>query len=342
MTTQSSQLAGQKPSFELNNPPADGISNLRYSPDSAMLLVSSWDSQVRVYDVIANSLKEQYSHKAAVLDCSWVDNSTVISGSLDKTVKRYDLQTKQSEIIGNHDEAVRCVEWNDTRQVVITGSWDKSIRLWDLRAQHCQQQFTLPNKIFTMAHHQNRLVVGTAARCVEVFDLAAGITNGPEQSRESVLKYQTRCIRCFPDGEGYALSSTEGRVAMEYFNPDPEVQKLKYAFKCHRTARSQPGGTVDIVYPVNVIEFHPEYGTFATGGCDGRVNIWDGKNKKRICQFPAFKTSISALAFNGDGSQLAIAASYTYEEGEKEHEPDAIWIRNMSESEMKPKPRVVQ
>jgi cell cycle arrest protein BUB3 len=53
-----------------------------------------------------------------------------------------------------------------------------------------------------MAVNQDRLVVGTAGRCVEIFDLGAGISNGPEQSRESVLKYQTRCIRCFPDGEG--------------------------------------------------------------------------------------------------------------------------------------------
>lgn len=26
------------------------------------------------------------------------------------------------------------------------------------------------------------------------------------------------------------------------------------------------------------------YGTFATGGCDGFVNVWDGTNKKRLYQ----------------------------------------------------------
>ena len=38
-------------------------------------------------------------------------------------------------------------------------------------------------------------------------------------------------------------------------------------------------------------------GTFATGGCDGVVNIWDGENKKRLSQFPAYPTSIASLAF---------------------------------------------
>ncbi len=32
----------------------------------------------------------------------------------------------------------------------------------------------------------------------------------PMENRESNLKYQTRCIRCFPNKQGYVLSSIEG------------------------------------------------------------------------------------------------------------------------------------
>lgn len=46
----------------------------------------------------------------------------------------------------------------------------------------------------------------------------------PEQERESSLKFQTRCVRCFPDATGYALASVEGRVAMEYFDAADSVQ----------------------------------------------------------------------------------------------------------------------
>jgi len=41
---------------------------------------------------------------------------------------------------------------------------------------------------------------------------------------------------------------------------------------------------VDVVFPVNVVAYHPGFGTFATGGGDGVVNIWDGNNKKRLFQ----------------------------------------------------------
>ena len=42
-------------------------------------------------------------------------------------------------------------------------------------------------------------------------------------------------------------------------------------------------------------------------------------SRKRIYQYRKFPTSISALDFSPDGSQLAIAVSYTYEEGEREY-----------------------
>lgn len=57
------------------------------------------------------------------------------------------------------------------------------------------------------------------------------------------------------------LSSIEGRVAVEYLDPSPEIQKKKYAFKCHRIKK----GGIEYIYPVNAISFHSKYNTFATG-----------------------------------------------------------------------------
>jgi cell cycle arrest protein BUB3 len=48
--------------------------------------------------------------------------------------------------------------------------------------------------------------------------------------------------------------------------------------------RLKDANNADIIYPVNAIAFHPIHGTFATGGSDGIVNVWDGANKKRLCQ----------------------------------------------------------
>ncbi|CAH6793234.1 Bub3 [Phodopus roborovskii] len=118
--------------FKLNQPPEDGISSVKFSPNtSQFLLVSSWDTSVRLYDVPANSMRLKYQHTGAVLDCAFY---------------------------------------------------------------------------------------------------------------------------------GYVLSSIEGRVAVEYLDPSPEVQKKKYAFKCHRLKENN----IEQIYPVNAISFHNIHNTFAT------------------------------------------------------------------------------
>ncbi|XP_034196869.1 mitotic checkpoint protein BUB3.2 isoform X1 [Prunus dulcis] len=327
------------PGRELSSPPSDGISNLRFSNHSDHLLVSSWDKTVRLYDASANVLRGEFKHGGPVLDCCFHDDSSGFSAGADNTVRRLVFSSSKEDILGRHDAPVRCVEYSYAAGQLITGSWDKTLKCWDPRGASGQERtlvgtYPQPERVYSLSLVGNRLVVATAGRHVNVYDLRN--MSQPEQRRESSLKYQTRCVRCYPNGTGYALSSVEGRVAMEFFDLSEASQTKKYAFKCHR--KSEAGR--DIVYPVNAIAFHPIYGTFATGGCDGYVNVWDGNNKKRLYQYSKYPTSIAALSFSRDGRLLAVASSYTFEEGDKPHEPDSIFVRSVNEIEVKPKPKV--
>ena len=219
------------------------------------------------------------------------------------------MNSNTETILGSHNGPIRCVEYCPDINAMITGGWDANIKLWDPRAPCASGSFAQPDKVYTMSICGDKLVVGTAGRRVLVWDLRN--MSYVQQRRESSLKYQTRCIRCFPNRQGYVLSSIEGRVAVEYLDPNPEVQKKKYAFKCHRNKDAATG--IEIIYPVNAISFHNGYNTFATGGSDGYVNIWDSFNKKRLCQFHKYPSSISSLSFSPDGTHLAIASSFLNE-----------------------------
>nr|GEY12616.1 mitotic checkpoint protein BUB3.1 [Tanacetum cinerariifolium] len=186
---------------------------------------------------------------------------------------------------------------------VITGSWDKTLKCLDPRG----------------ASAHERAIVGTYAQPERVYSISL-VGN----------RIVVATARPF-----YALSSMEGRVVIEFFELTEASQSKKYAFKCHR--KSKVGR--DIVYPVNAIAFHLVCGTFSTCGCDSFVNVWDGNNKKRLYQYPKYPTSFAALSFNKDGRLLAVTSSYTYEEGEIPHEPDAIFVRSVNEVEVKPNPR---
>ena len=264
-----------------------------------------------------------------------------------------DIANTCYQVVGRHTSensklmgcsCVGALSENASSGPLITSSgWNSQFYLWDARQSSNAAAATvqLPGKAFSMdvdPSNSNRVVVATAGRRTCVIDIRNASKNNSDPSweaalaldRESSLKYQTRTVRFFPDGNGIALGSIEGRVAVEFLEELSLPAKMKkYAFKCHRQN--------DTVYPVNCIEFHPQYGTFATGGCDGTVVTWDGLNKKKLTTLPQFATSIASLAFNHDGSELAIATSYTFEEGEREHPRDEIFVRPILDAEVQPK-----
>jgi cell cycle arrest protein BUB3 len=240
--------------YELQNPPQDGITTVIFSPHRADLLVSSWDSSVRLYDVASNRLKHQYTHSGAVLDCCFKSDHECFSASLDRTIQWCDLTQTTDGHIGEHDEAVRCLAYAQELEILYSGSWDKTLKAWDVRQPSSStliQTHILPEKVFTMDVQQHHLIVGLSKRLIYIYDTRQ--MKEPMQKRESSLKYMTRCIRGFPSGEGFAIACTEGRVAVELIDPSDEAQSKKYAFKCHRE-------TIDgseIIYPVHSLAFHP-------------------------------------------------------------------------------------
>ncbi|KAL7008231.1 mitotic spindle checkpoint protein Bub3 [Cystobasidiomycetes sp. EMM_F5] len=208
---------------------------------------------------------------------------------------------------------------------LVSAGWDSTLRLHDPRSSTPSNTASsvilkLPSKAFSMDAAGDKLVIAMAQRHVAIYDqrmlgeatskLPTQTTVEPFQSRENSLKFMTRSVRCMPNGKGYASSSIEGRVAVEYFDMDSATQKGHFAFKCHRSAVDG----VDTVYPVNALAFHPSQGTFATGGGDAVVSIWDPQAKKRLRQLPKYPASVSALSFNADGTKLAIACAVVEEE----------------------------
>ena len=70
---------------EVPNAATDGISCVTWSPTSNLLAATSWDNQIRVWDVQANGTavpKAATSHDAPILDCSFsADGGKVFTAS---------------------------------------------------------------------------------------------------------------------------------------------------------------------------------------------------------------------------------------------------------------------
>jgi len=324
----------------LPSPTFDSISSLRYSPTNPhQLLVASWDTTVRFYEVEADEskpseLKSKFDHRAAVLACCFSDGTHAYSGGLDTSVRELDLETERISHLGSHTKTVSSMTYSRDSNALITGSWDQTLRFWDTRSPSPRQSsHDTPERVYQIDLVNNTLVVAMASRLFNIYDIRK--MDSPAQQRESSLKFMTRSLACMADGQGYATASVEGRIAVEYFDPSPAVQEKKYAFKCHR----QTIDDVDHVWPVNALAFHPIYNTFASAGSDATVSIWDHKVKKRLRQYPKYTNPIASIAFNCDGTKLAVGVSYTWDEGEvgaRNSERPMVCVRKLGD-EVKPK-----
>ncbi|EHA52171.1 hypothetical protein MCOR07_002916 [Pyricularia oryzae] len=348
--------------FEAEPAPGDCPTAMKFAPGSRKLLVSSMDGNIYMYELQGEGedasapLVRQISIGCPVLDVTFgSDDKEGFCTGADSAIKRVDLESGDVTVVGKHEKPARCIIYSPEYSILASGSWDCTLQIWnakDLSKDPIIVQ--LPVKVHAMAASKTKLVVGMHNRMVQIFDLpaiaqllesgASGSESGlkPWQQRESSLKFMTRAIACMPNDAGYATSSTEGRVAVEFFEDSAEVQARKYAFKCHRGPDPKDPDT-ELIYPVDSLAFHPEYLTFVSGGGDGQVALWDSEAKRRMKIYP-MNGGLAArtLAFSADGRFLAIGTCPGFEDTMENYSGKGqshVLIRELSEKEVKPKPK---
>ncbi|KIY72387.1 Poly(A)+ RNA export protein [Cylindrobasidium torrendii FP15055 ss-10] len=332
--------------IEVADPPPDSISSLAFSGVADYLAVGSWDNSVRIYEVGANGQtqgKAMYQHQGPVLSVCWnKEGNKIISGGADNAGRMFDVTTGQTTQVAQHDAPIKSVKWVDApgMGILATGSWDKTIKYWDLRAPAPIASVTLPERCYTFDVQYPLMVVGTAERHIQIFNLTNPTT--PYKTIQSPLKWQTRVASCFTasPNQGFAVGSIEGRVAIQYV--EDKDSSNNFSFKCHRKDNIANSKDQGLVFAVNDISFHPVHGTFSTCGSDGTIHFWDKDARTRLKSFDAAAGPIACTGFNHNGNIFAYAVSYDWSKGHSgmtPGHPNKIMLHACKDDEVKKRNR---
>jgi cell cycle arrest protein BUB3 len=307
----------------------DGVSRVTFSPCGSMLLVAGWSGELGIYSPVHGTQSTVTNMPVAALDAAWArTGSELYASGLDGAV--YVVHLAQAAL-GTctalpkpHQKSASCVIGSSDGSVV-SGSWDATVHIRDPR-DHSSAAGTIVQaggKVFSLCSvNDNSFAFVTSAKRARVVD-----TRKPSEFLHDIAPSfgaPLRVVDASPQRPVLVMGSTDGRIAVESLDSG---KSPGYAFKCHRIEGR--------AYPVSAIAHNRKYGSFASGGGDGHVNVWDGVARKRIYQYPCAATSIASLDFAPNDQLLAVAVSYTFEEGERDHPEDAVYILPISDSEIR-------
>ncbi|XP_022158984.1 mitotic checkpoint protein BUB3.3-like [Momordica charantia] len=301
----------------------DAISTIQFAPHSNNLIVSSWDSSLRLYDVDSSALRLEAPSEAALLDCCFQDESVAFSAGSDGFIRRYDLQSGILDTIGKHDDIATHIGYSGRTCQIVSAGLDGKILLWDTRTVKALSIVrNMGSDVVSMSLSGFNLIVATGV-CVYSFDLRS--LEKPIQLKDSCMKVPVACVSSVPYCEGHAVGSVDGRVALEISCLD-RADDIRYIFWCHPKSKARRNH----LESVNAIAFNPiHHGAFATGDNEGFVSMWDFHSKRRLLELPRFPNSVASLSYNCGGELLAVASSCTFQEAKEREDPPQVFLHVM-------------
>ncbi|MCC5611360.1 serine/threonine protein kinase [Nostoc sp. CHAB 5834] len=260
------------------------------------------------------------------------DSQTLASGSDDKIVNLWDLNTKKVlASLSGHSQAVKSVSFSPNGKILATASDDKSIKLWQVDT--LEQICTLLGhshavKSVAFSPDGQILASGSWDKTIKLWD----VNTGREDYTITGHQLQVSSVAFSPDGKLLASASydrtirlwqipTRGRGALSWGQGDMNSGELK----------DYPQGAENIsLFPLPPVEnrpcysllstlsghawavltvaFSPDGQILATGSDDNTIKLWEVNTGQLICTLVGHSWSVVAVAFTADGETLLSAS----------------------------------
>lgn len=277
---------------------SDRVRDIDVSPDGKRIASASGDSTAKIWDTATGeNLLTLTGHESYVEVVKFSPGGHhVATASRDRTIKLWNIE--------GHSTAVMSIAFSPDGKTLATGSSDRTAKLWDLSSGAPRLRHTLrghTDQVYHLAFNPAGSLLATAG-----FDNHVTLWNVDSGRAVVTLKNhedQLRGVGFSADGKFLASAGADGAIWL-YDLGSPDIQNT--ALPMHHN-NEKP------TTQASALVFHPQRGQWATGGWDGKLQLWDvsGKNTGTI-DLPGEKSEnakrITDIAFSPDEKVIAALA----------------------------------
>uniref|UniRef100_A0A673KYV1 Autophagy-related protein 16-1-like n=1 Tax=Sinocyclocheilus rhinocerous TaxID=307959 RepID=A0A673KYV1_9TELE len=189
-----------------------GITSIEFDSAGSYLLAASNDFASRIWTVDDYRLRHTLTgHSGKVLSARFLlDNSRIVSGSYDRTLKLWDLRSKvcmKTVFAGSSCNDIVCTE-----QCVMSGHFDKKVRFWDIRSESIVCELELLGRVTSLDLNHDRTELLSCSRddLVKIIDLRSNAVRQTFDAQGFKCGSDFTRVTFSPDGSYVAAGSADG------------------------------------------------------------------------------------------------------------------------------------